>query len=100
MEKKKVSLGHSNNRIVRYSDGSTVVRCSDRNCIFVIQDELRSNFADDVKLVSSQCPKLKSLRLSIFGETVFLRHDDLQIWKPVETSLLALKELVLQSHTW
>jgi hypothetical protein len=68
--------------------------------IIKLQDELRTNFAEDIKLVSEQCPKLRSLRLSIFGEVVFLRHDDLQIWEPVGTGLLCLRELVLQSHTW
>ena len=62
--------------------------------------ELRSNFAEDVRLVAEQCPRLKSLRLSIFGETVFLQHDDLEIWQPVGCRLLALRELMIQAHTW
>jgi hypothetical protein len=63
-------------------------------------EELRANFAEDIKLVSDQCPRLKSLRLSIFGEAIFLRQDDLKVWEPVGTKLLVLRELILQSHTW
>ena len=65
-----------------------------------VLNELRSNFAEDVRLVSEQCPKLRSLRLSIFGEAVFLKFDDFQIWEPVASGLLGLRELILQSHTW
>jgi hypothetical protein len=63
-------------------------------------EEMRTNFAEDVRLVAEQCPKLRSLRMSIFGEAVFLRPDDLQIWEPVGSRLFALKELLIQSHTW
>jgi len=62
--------------------------------------ELRSNFGEDVRLVAEQCPRLRSLRLSIFGETIFLRHDDLEIWQPIGDRLLALRELMIQAHTW
>ena len=68
----------------------------------VALETMRTHFAEDIRLVADQCPKLRSLRLSIFGETVFLRPDEqsLQVWEPFGSRLLALRELLIQSHTW
>ena len=66
----------------------------------VALETMRTRFAEDVRLVAEQCPKLRSLRLSIFGEAVFLRPDDLLVWEPLGSRLLALRELLIQSHTW
>lgn len=63
-------------------------------------ETMRTRFGEDIRLVSEQCPKLRSLRLSIFGEAIFLRPDDLQVWEPLGSRLLALRELLIQSHTW
>lgn len=62
-------------------------------------DDKLTLLRQDVKLLSQQCPRLRRVKVYLFGETPYLHEDDEETWNPL-VSLPHLQELQLMAHQW
>lgn len=58
------------------------------------EDVLRETLREDVKLIAQECPNLKVLDISLFGEKTYLYSEDDEIWQPF-LKLTKLRALTL-----
>jgi len=61
---------------------------------------LRSRLQEDIQLVAEECPNLKTMHLSLFGEKTYLYLNDDEMWKSFADKLLQLRDLTLIGHKW
>ena len=59
------------------------------------EDVLRERLISDVKLIAEECPNLKTLDISLFGEKSYLYSNDDDIWQPFANGLTKLISLTL-----
>ena len=61
---------------------------------------MRSRLQEDIQLVAEECPNLKTMHLSLFGEKTYLYLNDDEMWKSFADKLLQLRDLTLIGHKW
>ena len=61
---------------------------------------LRERLTEDVLLISQECPNLKKLDISLFGEKTYLYSTDDAIWQPFAEKLTKLVSVTLIGHKW
>jgi hypothetical protein len=63
-------------------------------------NDLRDRLIEDVALLAQECPNVKSLDISLFGDQIYLHPEDDIIWVPFVSRLLMLQSLTLIGHRW
>ena len=59
------------------------------------EEVLRQKLSSDVKLIAQECPNLKKLDMSLFGEKTYLYANDDEIWRPFAEGLPKLVSMTL-----
>ena len=68
--------------------------------IFNSKQELRRSLKEDIELIAEECPNLKTIHISLFGEKTYLYLNDDDMWKPFADNLKHLRDLTLIGHKW
>ena len=61
---------------------------------------MRQRLRSDVQLIAQECPNLKKLDMSLFGEKTYLYATDDDIWRPFAEGLPKLVSMTLIGHKW
>ena len=70
------------------------------------EEVLRQKLSSDVKLIAQECPNLKKLDMSLFGEKTYLYANDDEIWRPFAeglpklVSMTLIGKLIFSSEFW
>ena len=64
------------------------------------EDILRQRLQEDIKLIAEECPNLKKIDMSLFGEKTYLYSSDDEIWQPFASGLKKLTSMTLIGHKW
>lgn len=70
------------------------------NYNFSMAEDHRAELSSDVALIASQCPNIKNMRICLFGEFLYIREDDMDIWEPFKRELVKLTSLSIFGHLW
>ena len=61
---------------------------------------MRQRLKEDIELIATECPYLKTIHISLFGEKTYLYLNDDDIWQPFADYLTHLRDLTLIGHKW
>ena len=64
-------------------------------------EEIRSELVGDIDLISQECPNLRKLLISLFGDFEYLNEQtDADLWNPFSERLTQLEDFTLHAHKW
>ena len=63
--------------------------------------EIRNELIGDIRLISEECPNLRKLLISLFGDFEYLNErTDQNLWLPFAEKLTQLEDFTLHAHRW
>merc|ERR1719414_467405 len=63
--------------------------------------EIRNELIGDIRLISEECPNLRKLLISLFGDFEYLNErTDRDLWLPFAEKLTQLEDFTLHAHKW
>ena len=64
-------------------------------------EEIREELIGDIQLISNECPNLRKLLISLFGDFEYLNaQTDGDLWNPFAERLKDLQDFTLHAHKW
>mgnify|MGYP003309695582 CR=1 FL=1 len=64
-------------------------------------EEMRSELMGDIDLIANECPNLRKLLISLFGDFEYLNEQtDVNLWAPFADRLTQLEDFTLHAHKW
>jgi hypothetical protein len=64
-------------------------------------EDIRAELVGDIELISNECPNLRKLLISLFGDFEYLNEQtDAKLWNPFTEKLTKLEDFTLHAHKW